>query len=77
MIDDTLMKRCFIYSVIDDLKLREDKCIRLQNELRHLQESLAIQLSSPSRFVETNETAIKERIREILSDNKEKHCVRR
>lgn len=35
-------------------------------------ESLAIQLSTPSRFVESHESSIKERLRELLLENKEK-----
>ncbi|XP_068085256.1 coiled-coil domain-containing protein 170 [Anabrus simplex] len=56
----------------DELKLKEEKCTRTQNELTHLLESLAILLSSPSRFVESHEESIKGRIRELLQDNKER-----
>lgn len=38
-------------------------------------ESIAILLSLPTRFVEAHETTIKDRIREILSDNKDKSVV--
>lgn len=38
-------------------------------------ESIAILLSLPSRFVEAHESTIKDRIREILSDNKDKSVV--
>lgn len=55
----------------EEVKIREEKWLRLQNELRHLLESMAIMVSSPSRFVESSEGCIKERIREILSDNKD------
>ncbi|XP_047366613.1 coiled-coil domain-containing protein 170 isoform X1 [Vespa velutina] len=55
----------------DDLKNREEKEQRLQTELRHLLESLAILLSTPSRFVESHENAIKDRIREILAESKD------
>ncbi|GLH16415.1 Coiled-coil domain-containing protein C6orf97, partial [Gryllus bimaculatus] len=59
-----------------DLKLKEDKNQRLQNELRHLLESLAILLSSPGKYVESQEDSIKNRIRELLQDNKEKStCI--
>ena len=61
----------------EEVKIREEKWLRLQNELRHLIESLAIMLSSPSRFVESSEGCIKERIREILSDNKDLVVVSR
>ncbi|KAE8750207.1 hypothetical protein FOCC_FOCC003015 [Frankliniella occidentalis] len=60
-----------ICSLREEVKIREEKWMRLQNELRHLLESLAIMVSSPSRFVESTEGCIKERIREILSDNKD------
>lgn len=59
----------------DDLKQREEKGQRLQNELRHLLESLAIMLSTPCRFVESHECSVKERIRELLNDNKDKTSV--
>lgn len=60
---------------VDDLKQREEKGQRLQNELRHLLESLAIMLSTPCRFVESHECSVKERIRELLNDNKDKTSV--
>ncbi|KAK0089653.1 hypothetical protein PV325_006076 [Microctonus aethiopoides] len=55
----------------DDLKNREEKLQRVQNELRHLLESLAILISTPNRFVESHENSIKDRIREILAENKD------
>lgn len=55
--------------------MRDEKCQRLQNENRHLLESLAIMLSTPSRFVESLEGSIKERIRELLTENKDKTAV--
>lgn len=63
---------CFV----EELKMREEKCQRLQNENRHLLESLAIMLSTPSRFVESLEGSIKDRIREVLTENKDKTAVR-
>lgn len=38
-------------------------------------ESFAILLSLPTRFVEAHESTIKERIREILSESKDKTVV--
>lgn len=38
-------------------------------------ESIAILLSLPTRFVEAHESTIKDRIREILSENKDKTVV--
>lgn len=57
--------------------MREEKCQRLQNENRHLLESLAIMLSTPSRFVESLEGSIKDRIRELLTENKDRAAVRK
>jgi ElaB/YqjD/DUF883 family membrane-anchored ribosome-binding protein len=59
----------------EDLKLKEEKLQRLQNELRHLLESLAIQLSSPAKFVDTQEGSIKERLRELVQENKDRLTV--
>ncbi|XP_057336730.1 coiled-coil domain-containing protein 170 isoform X1 [Microplitis mediator] len=55
----------------DDLKNREEKLSRVQNEMRHLLESLAILVSTPNRFVESHENSIKDRIREIIAENKD------
>lgn len=63
-------------SVLDELKLREEKNQKLQSENRHILESIAILLSAPSRFVESIESSIKDRIREILIENKDKTAVR-
>lgn len=64
-----------IIFLTEDLKLKEEKLQRLQNELRHLLESLAIQLSSPARFVDTQEGSIKERLREVVQENKDRLTV--
>ncbi|XP_046608949.1 coiled-coil domain-containing protein 170 isoform X1 [Neodiprion virginianus] len=64
-------QEALICQLREDLKLREEKCQRVQNELRHLLESMAILVSNPNRFVETHENAIKDRIREILTENKD------
>ncbi|XP_043670356.1 coiled-coil domain-containing protein 170 isoform X2 [Vespula pensylvanica] len=64
-------QEALICQLRDDLKNREEKEQRLQTELRHLLESLAILLSTPSRFVESHENAIKDRIREILAESKD------
>ncbi|XP_049825664.1 coiled-coil domain-containing protein 170 [Aethina tumida] len=63
-----------ICQIREELKLREDKLQRLQAEHRHSLESIAILLSTPSRFVESIETAIKDRIHELVTDNKDKHA---
>lgn len=60
----------------DDLRLKEDKIQRLQADNKHTLESLAIILSTPSRFVESLEATIKDRIHEILTDNQEKIAVK-
>ncbi|XP_048261175.1 coiled-coil domain-containing protein 170 isoform X4 [Bombus terrestris] len=55
----------------EDLTQRDEKCQRVQTELRHLLESLATLVSGPNRFVESHENVIKDRIREILAENKD------
>jgi ElaB/YqjD/DUF883 family membrane-anchored ribosome-binding protein len=62
-------------SLTEDVKIKEEKLQRLQNELRHLLESLAIQLSSPARFVESQEGSIRERLREVVQENKDRLTV--
>ncbi|XP_024871816.1 coiled-coil domain-containing protein 170 isoform X2 [Temnothorax curvispinosus] len=64
-------QEALICQLREDLKAREEKTQRVQNEFRHLLESVAILVSTPSRFVESHENAIKDRIREILADNKD------
>ncbi|XP_030767167.1 coiled-coil domain-containing protein 170-like [Sitophilus oryzae] len=59
----------------DDLKLKEDKIQRLQSDQKHTLESIAILLSTPTRFVDSLEGPIKEKIHEILSENKEKSLL--
>ncbi|XP_033346962.1 coiled-coil domain-containing protein 170 isoform X3 [Bombus vosnesenskii] len=54
-----------------DLTQRDEKCQRAQTELRHLLESLATLVSGPNRFIESHENVIKDRIREILAENKD------
>lgn len=49
--------------------------MRLETELRHLLESLAIQLSTPIRFVESNEVSIKDKVRDLINEAKEKSLV--
>ncbi|KAF7992782.1 hypothetical protein HCN44_005126 [Aphidius gifuensis] len=57
----------------DELKNRDEKNQRIQNELRHFLESLAVLLSAPNRFIESHENSIKDRIREILAENKDQN----
>jgi hypothetical protein len=64
-----------LVALTEDLKAREEKTQRVQNELRHLLESVAILISTPNRFVESHENAIKDRIREILADSKDQSLV--
>ncbi|XP_076389821.1 coiled-coil domain-containing protein 170 isoform X1 [Megachile rotundata] len=64
-------QEALICQLREDLKHREEKAQRVQNELRHLLESLAILVSGPNRFVESHENSIKDRIREILAENKD------
>ncbi|VEN42414.1 unnamed protein product [Callosobruchus maculatus] len=56
----------------DELKVKDEKIQRLQVDNKHTLESLAIILSTPSRFVDSIETSLKDRIHEILDENKEK-----
>lgn len=44
--------------------------------MRHLLETLAINTSTPVRFVESTEEAVKNRIRELVQESKEKCLVR-
>ncbi|XP_063990284.1 coiled-coil domain-containing protein 170 isoform X1 [Diachasmimorpha longicaudata] len=64
-------QEAIICQLRDDLKNREEKAQRIQNEMRHFLESLAILLSTPSRFVESTENAVKDRMREILAEGKD------
>ncbi|XP_070168634.1 coiled-coil domain-containing protein 170 isoform X2 [Polyergus mexicanus] len=64
-------QEALICQLREDLKAREEKTQRVQNDSRHFLESLAILVSTPNRFVESHENAIKDRIREILADNKD------
>lgn len=57
------------------MRHRDEKYQRLHAEFRNTMESIAILLSLPTRFVEAHESTIKDRIREILSDNKDKAVV--
>lgn len=57
------------------MRLKEEKIQRLQADGKHTLESLAIILSTPSRFVDSLETTIKDRIHEILNENQEKTAV--
>lgn len=59
----------------EDLRHRDEKYQRLQTDFRNTMESIAILLSLPTRFVEAHDATIKDRIREILSDNKDKSVV--
>ncbi|KAJ8985384.1 hypothetical protein NQ317_007541 [Molorchus minor] len=56
----------------DEIKIKDDKLQRLQSESKHTLESLAILLSTPSRFVESLESSIKDRIHDLINENKDK-----
>ncbi|XP_076174340.1 coiled-coil domain-containing protein 170 isoform X2 [Ptiloglossa arizonensis] len=64
-------QEALICQLRDDLKHREEKTQRVQNESRHFLESLAILVGGPNRYVESQENAIKDRIREILAECKD------
>lgn len=55
----------------EDLMQREEKWQRLQTEYRHFLESLAVLVGGPNRFIESQENAIKDRVREILAESKD------
>ncbi|XP_061930352.1 coiled-coil domain-containing protein 170 isoform X2 [Apis cerana] len=55
----------------EDLMQREEKCQRVQTDYRHFLESLAVLVSGPNRFIESQENAIKDRVREILAESKD------
>lgn len=54
---------------------REEKWQRLQTEYRHFLESLAVLMGGPNRFIESQENAIKDRVREILAESKDQAIV--
>jgi hypothetical protein len=62
--------------VAEEVKCREEKATRSQCELRRVLEGLAVQLSSPARFVDAQEESIRERIRELQHECKERSVVR-
>ncbi|XP_045532952.1 coiled-coil domain-containing protein 170 [Pieris brassicae] len=70
--DNVNQNESIIIQLKEDLRHRDEKYQRLQTEFRNTMESIAILLSLPTRFVEAHESTIKDRIREILSDNKDK-----
>ncbi|XP_047530531.1 coiled-coil domain-containing protein 170 [Vanessa atalanta] len=70
--DNVNQNESMIIQLKEDLRHRDEKYQRLQTEFRNTMESIAILLSLPTRFVEAHESTIKDRIREILSDNKDK-----
>ncbi|KAK5643627.1 hypothetical protein RI129_007472 [Pyrocoelia pectoralis] len=56
----------------DDLKIQDEKFQRLHLEHRSALEDIALLLSTPSRFVDSIEEAIKDQIRDILADYRDK-----
>ncbi|CAG4975451.1 unnamed protein product [Parnassius apollo] len=70
--DNVNQNETMIIQLKEDLRHRDDKYQRLQTEFRNTMESIAIVLSLPTRFVEAHESTIKDRIREILGENKDK-----
>ncbi|CAK1601003.1 unnamed protein product [Parnassius mnemosyne] len=70
--DNVNQNETIIIQLKEDLRHRDDKYQRLQTEFRNTMESIAIVLSLPTRFVEAHESTIKDRIREILGENKDK-----
>ncbi|XP_061382736.1 desmoplakin isoform X5 [Danaus plexippus] len=70
--DNMNQNESLIIQLKEDLRHRDEKYQRLQTEFRNTMESIAILLSLPTRFVEAHESTIKDRIREILSENKDR-----
>ncbi|XP_023952719.2 coiled-coil domain-containing protein 170 isoform X2 [Bicyclus anynana] len=70
--DNVNQNESMIIQLKEDLRHRDEKYQRLQTDFRNTMESIAILLSLPTRFVEAHESTIKDRIRELLSDNKDK-----
>ncbi|CAH1110880.1 unnamed protein product [Psylliodes chrysocephalus] len=56
----------------DEIKAKDERMQRLSADHKHSLETLAILLSNPSRYVDSLEASIKERIHEILNENNEK-----
>ncbi|CAH0746928.1 unnamed protein product [Bemisia tabaci] len=74
--DSIAAQQATITHLKGDLCQSEEKTIRVQNELRHVLESLAIMLGTPTKFCEASELSIKERIRDLLGENKDKSsCI--
>lgn len=65
----------FLFFFQDELKMKEEKIQRLHAEHKQTMESLAISLSTPVRYVESLECHIKDRIHEIVTENKDKSAV--
>ncbi|XP_068632870.1 coiled-coil domain-containing protein 170 [Battus philenor] len=70
--DNVNQNESMIIQLKEDLRHRDERYQRLQTEFRNTMESIAILLSLPTRFVEAHESTIKDRIREILGENKDK-----
>ncbi|KPI92849.1 Coiled-coil domain-containing protein C6orf97 [Papilio xuthus] len=70
--DNVNQNESLIIQLKEDLRHRDEKYQKLQSEFRNTMESIAILLSLPTRFVEAHESTIKDRIREILGENKDK-----
>lgn len=64
-----------IFNYLDELKQKEDKIQEVQNGLTHLLETLAIITSTPTHFVEPQASTIKERVKQIVHEAKEKSLV--
>lgn len=58
--------------ILGEIKQKEDRIQEVQNELTHLLETLAIVTSSPTHFVEPQVITIRERVKEIVHELKEK-----
>ncbi len=70
------LKLFSFFLITGELKQKDDKIQEVQNELIHLLETLAIITSTPTHFVEPQAMTIRERVKEIVHEIKEKSVVR-
>lgn len=62
-------------NVSENLGITEDRANKAEKELKNFQESVAIQLSSGSRMVDSTPLGIRERIKDLMLELKEKQYV--
>ncbi|CAG9860773.1 unnamed protein product [Phyllotreta striolata] len=70
--ENIIQQENLISKIRDEVKSKDEKLQRLAIDHKHALETIAIVLSTPSRYVDSSETTIKDRIHEILHENNEK-----